>query len=242
MIENLLVCVYLPQTSFGCRVTGHCEPGAVLWDRPTSALEDHVKSGVSAMFDALPFDRVSTLTIALSVTVVTILLLLAQAVVLDKSHLSTIGYQHAGNQDVFPQHGKPSHQTTGGAKHRHKGKASETNTTSQLGSLSSLDSRTADADLRTMQLIFQYELGHTSQSTVLVILTKVQLICVAVIFFLCCFRLFMHWNFLAMSVALFANVLSAFAVSCLTDTTEFEIIADEIRGEMELNPTQRAEK
>jgi len=84
--------------------------------------------------------------------------------------------------------------------------------------------------------VFQYELGHFSQSTVLRNLSTIQMICITLVSVCCVYRFLTNLNFLALSVVVFANVLAAFAISGPSDTTELEQISEDIRsGLMMLN-------
>jgi len=88
MIENVFVCLFLPQTPLGCRVTSHCESSSVIWGNPVILKEKNSSVKYSFVYDALPHDFLSNLTISLSIATVTALLLWAQALALDKSNLS----------------------------------------------------------------------------------------------------------------------------------------------------------
>lgn len=87
-IENVFVCLFLPQTPLGCRVTSHCESSSVIWGNPVILKEKNSSVKYSFVYDALPHDFLSNLTISLSIATVTALLLWAQALALDKSYLS----------------------------------------------------------------------------------------------------------------------------------------------------------
>jgi hypothetical protein len=98
----------------------------------------------------------------------------------------------------------------------------------------------SDKYTRAMHDIFQYELCHFSQSTVLVIITKIQILCITFVSIVCAYRFFTSLNFLAASVTLFGNVVAGFAMSGPTETLELEQIAEEIRGHINMDDNNKS--
>jgi hypothetical protein len=84
ILENLFVCAILPQSAYVCKATGHCDADTIMTGY-------HVGSDENSMFDYLIRDRATSFIIAMSVVVVTILMLVAQAVTLDKTILALKG-------------------------------------------------------------------------------------------------------------------------------------------------------
>jgi hypothetical protein len=231
MIENVFVCVYLPQTSFACRVTGHCTPGAGVWDRRWVLNGGERFGSSSVVYDSLPLDKVSSVVIGLSVAMITALILLAQVVILDKSNLASSGLKHAVKQEHLSAHpndsvkARPSAAAGAAAKRKGKGKITELSLSSSAASASS------DTYLRAGHDMFQFELGHHATSTIIIHLTNVILFQVAVILFVCLIRFWSHVNFVALCVALFACVVASYVVpwSGLSDIQELEHLADNLR-------------
>jgi hypothetical protein len=271
MIENVFVCLFLPQTPLGCRVTSHCESSSVIWGNPIILKEKSSSVKYSFVYDALPHDFLSNLTISLSIATVTALLLWAQALALDKSYLSlpipkqtsstyytdvygsntTMGtslLSSGGNDSAINKLNSHNQITSSGGgaggsnKRRNKGKgsggdfcgSSDNVIHSSNGNLNNSDKYT-----RAMHDIFQYELCHFSQSTVLVIITKIQILCIIFVSIVCAYRFLTSLNFLAASVTLFGNVVAVFAMSGPTETLELEQIAEEIRGHIDMDDNKK---
>eukprot|EP00590_Aulacoseira_subarctica_P011211 CAMPEP_0172435020 /NCGR_PEP_ID=MMETSP1064-20121228/70947_1 /TAXON_ID=202472 /ORGANISM="Aulacoseira subarctica , Strain CCAP 1002/5" /LENGTH=252 /DNA_ID=CAMNT_0013183291 /DNA_START=2356 /DNA_END=3114 /DNA_ORIENTATION=- len=238
------------------------------------------------MYDALPPDMLSNLAIAISISTVTAVLLLAQALALDKSNLSLIvstsqqrsyydgqmmnttttntnnnsnntmvlsssegatfdgsnNNSKTNNTNYFSSSGIGG--GTSSQKRRNKGKGGvgsdafstwnmslggsssdnlhSGNTVRSGGGIHSSDTTTTTTTTRYYD-VFQYELGHFSQSTVLRNLSTIQMICITLVSLCCVYRFLTNLNFLALSVALFANVLAAFAISGMYFNTNWVI-------------------
>jgi hypothetical protein len=102
LLDNLLVCGILPRTSYACRATGHCPAGAQIWQLskvlyPAGITSPLRKDGAyGTAFALLAPDPVSALWTILGVTVATGVLLLVQAISLNKAYLAIMGYICAG--------------------------------------------------------------------------------------------------------------------------------------------------
>jgi len=116
--------------------------------------------------------------------------------------------------------------------------AANGSTTGTYGSNGNLNN--SDKYTRAMHDIFQYELCHFSQSTVLVIITKIQTLCITFVSIVCAYRFLTSLNFLAASVTLFGNVVAGFAMSGPTETLELEQIAEEIRGHINMDDNNKS--
>lgn len=92
VIENVILCVILPQTEYACKATGHCYKDTALLE--LNSVPGMIGATSRSMYDNLMKDYVSIIIVCLSVTLVTTLILLAQAVALDKSFLALKGYMH----------------------------------------------------------------------------------------------------------------------------------------------------
>jgi hypothetical protein len=97
LIENVVVVGIFPRTSYVCRFTGHCPPGLPLWDTTAMAnptrLNDarrHLPSGLFGIY--METDIPSAITALFGVIVVSITLLGAQMILLDRTYVSILGY------------------------------------------------------------------------------------------------------------------------------------------------------
>lgn len=108
IVENVLVVLILPLSGYACRATGHCNSGLQLWQLSTLLFpvgittplrtDGHLRND----FD-FATDYLSAILVAVSVIVVSGLLLLAQAVTLNGSYLAITGYICGEWAQVDPQ-------------------------------------------------------------------------------------------------------------------------------------------
>lgn len=108
IVENVFVAFILPWSHYACRATGHCNDGVKLWHLSSLLFPVGITSALRP--DASPrndfdenADYVSAFLVALSVVVVSILLLLAQAVTLNGSYLAITGYIYGEWVQVDPK-------------------------------------------------------------------------------------------------------------------------------------------
>ncbi len=87
--EYVIVCAIIPQSLFMCKATGHCniEPTVFEVGDPT-LIQSRSGGQVLSMFDNLIYDHLVANFITFSVMVTSLLMLLGQVVVLDRSSLS----------------------------------------------------------------------------------------------------------------------------------------------------------
>mmetsp|Transcript_22628 Transcript_22628/g.27744 ORF Transcript_22628/g.27744 Transcript_22628/m.27744 type:complete len:800 (-) Transcript_22628:122-2521(-) len=103
IIENLIVCAILPQSSYICKATGHCTLDQMIFEMnapPTVVLTSNSVHGRGRdMFDNLIQDRFVGFIIAISVLVLSAAVLICQIVSLDKGSVSFEAYNfiHAKN-------------------------------------------------------------------------------------------------------------------------------------------------
>ncbi|MGK3756025.1 MAG: hypothetical protein ACI8RD_008335 [Bacillariaceae sp.] len=112
LLENVFICAVLPRTEFACKTTGQCANKSGLLELPkvmffagiTSPLRSDYQYGSGGTGEK-PFsvgdnllrpDTVSAYMIGISVVVITLSLLLAQAATLNRSHLGITGYLAGG--------------------------------------------------------------------------------------------------------------------------------------------------
>lgn len=97
ILENVLLCVVLPQTEVVCRITGHCESGPLLWG-PTGVAGIAGRrfgkgtSFLTGSYDALSGDDFATRLIVAAVVLVTAALLAAQMTLASRTYLAIMGY------------------------------------------------------------------------------------------------------------------------------------------------------
>jgi len=97
VIENIWLCVVLPQTEFICRFTEHCEPGPLLWG-PSGitgiAGRRFGKGGslLTSSYDALLKDDYASAIILICTVAITTMLLTAQMTITNRTYLAIMGY------------------------------------------------------------------------------------------------------------------------------------------------------
>ena len=97
ILENLYVANILPWTSYACRATGHCNDGIQLWQLSTVLFPVGITTtlrtdgSASNDFNSDP-DYLASFVAGCSVIIVSVVLLLAQAVTLNGSYLAITGY------------------------------------------------------------------------------------------------------------------------------------------------------
>ena len=106
-----------------CKATGHCniEPTIFETGDPTIIQQGHVVQGYHGMFENLIQDRLVGNFIALSVIVTSMMMLLGQIVVLDRSSLSLEGYNY------IQGYGNDGHTHKRGGKRANNMSGSDTN-------------------------------------------------------------------------------------------------------------------
>ena len=97
VIENIWLCVLLPQSEFICRFNEHCEPGPLIWGPSgVSGIEGRRfgKGGsmLSNSYDALQRDDSASVIIWVSTVLITLLLLTAQMTITNRTYLAIMGY------------------------------------------------------------------------------------------------------------------------------------------------------
>lgn len=100
VVENVVLVGVLPRSKFTCRATGHCPPGPPLWELsriiyPGGFSKAKRQDGFQ-VFGFMECDSSSALLTLISVVTVSMVLLLAQAVVLNRSYLSILAHLSLG--------------------------------------------------------------------------------------------------------------------------------------------------
>lgn len=96
VLENVVLFGILPRTHFACRASGHCPAGPPLWELarvlyPGGHTQPRRLDGWN-LFHFMERDPASMTWSFLGVVIISLILLVAQMVVLNKSYLSTMAY------------------------------------------------------------------------------------------------------------------------------------------------------
>lgn len=97
ILENVFVCGVLPWSYYICRATGHCPERLQLWQLTKILFPAGITTALRNDGDirndfAISADRWAALFTAFSIVVVSVILLLAQAISLNSHFLATMGY------------------------------------------------------------------------------------------------------------------------------------------------------
>lgn len=195
ILENLFVAVILPWTGYACRATCHCQEGIQLWQLSTILFPVGITSAERADavlgkdFEDIQADYLSAVVIAFSVIMVSLMLLVAQAVTLNGSYLAIMGYICGEWSQVDPQ--KDASIKSGGAnpsqwdpKRRYKkGDFIVMNRSFWFprqayykATSTSPEGLPFDLFLQVTHDLFRNELGHPSASKLLTLSIQVHLI------------------------------------------------------------------
>lgn len=196
LFENLWVCVFLPRTGFVCRFTGHC-PNTVSTVELSKILyhvgvNTPLREDISYQndYDTGSGDWGATILTIVSVIVITIALLLAQAATLNRSYLGIMGYlagewvlvdekDPALNDGPWPSPWDPR-------RRYKKGDLISWDSPSSVASSSGVgrvvyratsntpEGRPFDLYLRATHDLFRNELGHPATSHLIAFLSTVQ--------------------------------------------------------------------
>ena len=197
--ENIFVTVILPWTGYACRATGHCQEGIQLWQLSTilnpvgitSALRSDAALGNDLDMQA---DYFAALLIALSVVIISSLLLVAQAVTLNGSYLAITGYICGEWAPIDPQteptlKNGSAHASQWDPKRRYK-KGDLVVVTRPFwfprqayykATSNSPEGTPFDVFLQLTHELFRNELGHPSTSMLMTVLIQGHLIYIALL-------------------------------------------------------------
>lgn len=285
LIDALVCCVWLPRTAYLCRATGHCPSAMTYWELTgilhpvgiTSALREdyyhhHKRHSDNVndinnyqyndshnVFESIRPDRGSALAVVLSVVLVSVLLLVAQLLTLDRSYLAMMGYL-AGEWKLVDKDELSSMNAYGAAapapwdprRRYKKGDLILYNTSSGGfsvgGGSSSSSSRKSrvymavsshppegppfDLFLRASHDLFRHELGHQSTSRILAVAFRIHAVFIALLVGLLALYLLRNDNTAALRTALVANVIALHGLVRVgtTNRAELNTVAKEIAG------------
>ena len=216
LLENLIVCAILPQSEFVCKATGHCDTDTIMTGYFTW-------SDGKSMFDFMLRDRTTSFIIAFSVLVVTVLMLVAQAVALDKTFLALkggVGLEAAGNNN---QRNFMSSATG----NRRSGK--KPGSISDIGRIGQSRWNTTQACKIQQygQLIFANELGPLSTSSILAICSYVHTLYFLFLVFVCAIYAAIGKDWYSLVLTFIAIFISTSDIA-VTEHDDFEAIAKEL--------------
>lgn len=252
IVENFFLCVIFPRTAFACRVTGHCSA-----DNPTyldlSKIFFHV--GITSplrtdysyqnQYATLQPDRGSAIMALISVVVITMSLLVAQAATLNRSYLGIMGYL-AGEWVVVNAETDPSilegsaRPSQWDPKRRYKkgDLIYENNLSSSFGKVvyratsNNPEGRPSDLYLRATHDVFRNELGHPATSHVIAFLSALQFGLVGVIILVILAYQTLDYNSASLLWTLAANLVAVYGTIgvAVPNYSEYEQLAREING------------
>ena len=215
VVENVFLIAILPRTDFACRTTGQCPNKSGLLELAkvmfhagiTSPLRSDSESYQYDDFGKKPYsvgenpfrpDVPSAYMIGISVVVVTLSLLLAQAATLNRSHLGITGYLAGGWVDVDPNASTKTNNNTNTnnisnnnksnnkkssssqpaewvpRKRYKKGDTVSYERTVYRATTNSPEGQPYDLYLRATHNLFRNELGHPATSRVVAFVSTVQ--------------------------------------------------------------------
>lgn len=269
-IENVFVCAILPHSYMVCKIANHCDPYPLLWERFGSfALDSWRISGhhgvgkdasMKTTFDSIHIDSLLKFLIVVSISLTTVVLLLAQAVTLDKSYLSNMAFlggelmERKQNQQTSPNETATISSGAGGDRqqsntNRRNKKGGGVNHGSYNNTSHNSTNSITDTDnvfpsqyqnglakinpfLKAAHLLFKYDLGHPSTSSVTAITSMVQ-----ILFTIYLFNLYLYYEaagleFMALILILAANIVATSGTCCIgvMDYREIEKLGIEISG------------
>lgn len=194
ILDYLFCCAVLPRTTYICRATGHCSPGAPVWELSKvmfpAGISDPLRGdGTSFTSNSMPPDHTYSLIFTfVGVAGVSTLLLLAQALLLNKSCLAMMGH-HVGEWKYIGPANKSSTATASSVSvpwdSRRKFKKGDLIVYPPSGSrrqqsiyratTNTPEGPPADDHMRMAHDWLELELGHSSTSPFLQVAGEIQL-------------------------------------------------------------------
>ena len=222
ILENVFVCAILPQSAYVCKATGHC-------DADTIVTRISFGSDENSMFDYLIRDRVTSIIIAISVVVVTILMLVAQAVTLDKTFLSLrgsvsseAGYNYSRNHLVTATNSHGNNRRSG------KRNLSDAGRSTSGGGRYSMNDATQGSRIQKFgQWMFANELGPLSTSSILAVCSHVHTLLSLFLVLACAIYAAMGKDWYSLVLTFIAIFISTTDIA-MTDHDGLEAIAKEL--------------
>lgn len=245
ILENIFIALILPLSGYACRATGHCNAGVQLWQLSTLLFPVGITtslrtdSNIGNSFD-YKADYLATFLVAISVVVVSALLLLAQAVTLNGSYLAIMGYICGEWTQVENPSSKTSsnHPSQWDPRRRYKkgdiivvnGSFWFPRQVFYKATSNSPEGRPFDIFLRATHDMFRNELGHPATSRILAAAVRGHLVFIAVIAAITLGNALIKGNCSnGMLAALVANLIASYGAIGLKRRTELHKLSKEIR-------------
>lgn len=199
VLENIFLVGFVPRSNFICRATGHCSAGPPLWELsrilyPGGFSKPKRQDGFQ-VYGFMESDKPSALWTMIGLVVVSMVLLLAQTVVLNRSYLSILAYHTLEWELVDKKHQQPmatpsspastpqphsSTATVWEPKRKYlKGERvyyPDASGSMYYATSNSPEGHPYDREFRGMNERFRSELGHTATSELLGELASYQLV------------------------------------------------------------------
>jgi hypothetical protein len=235
ILDAVVACVLLARTELTCHATGHCPQSPTWWELAQILYRPKEEATV---FSTLRSDMVATLVTLSSVVLITVLLLLAQLVTLEKSYLAIMGYI-SGEWKLVPD---SACGTTAPAQWdpRRRYKRGDLIVHSYPGfhpsiymaTSNSPEGRPFDLSLRATHDLFRQDLGHVSTSMVISRCSSIHRVYMMGIGILGLYYAVRGGHISSLATAVVANLIASFGLVHvgLMDHDELQTIASEING------------
>mmetsp|Transcript_10509 Transcript_10509/g.16113 ORF Transcript_10509/g.16113 Transcript_10509/m.16113 type:complete len:649 (+) Transcript_10509:135-2081(+) len=228
VVENVVVCAFIPRTSFACRRTGHCPPGPVLWELSAILYPSGITSSgqpdraFEGVFQSITPDRGTAIMTVLSVIIITGLLLLVQATTLDKSYLAIMGYISGewtvvdSSSNAMRSENQP---TQWDPRRRYKKGDLILQSSPGFGgsavyraTSNSPEGRPFDLYLRAAHDFFRNELGHPGTSYIIYMVSKAHLAFISLVCVCLGWYVWKDYNYTAMAMVLISNLIASYGM------------------------------
>lgn len=247
-IENVFVCAVLPQSFMVCKITKHCDPYPLLWERAASFSLDPWRvvgqhgigadASITTSFESIRVDSWVKFYVAASVILTTLSILLAQAVTLDKGFLSSIGYlsgesifanDEASNSPEFGDkqlNNNTNRRNKKGNSHNHKNSDNSTKVSADV------DMDELNIFLRSARFIFQYDYGHPTTSSVVSVASMFQMGFIVILINVFIYYDSVGYDSKALALTIISNVIASSATCCIgtMDFNELKRLSLELSG------------
>ena len=118
IIESVIVCAIIPQSSFMCKATGHCNIEPTIFETGDPAvIQSRLRGESISMFENLIYDHLEANLITFSIVITSSLMLLCQLLVLDRSSLSLEAHNYVQGISNNVMRTSDSVHRRGGKKH-----------------------------------------------------------------------------------------------------------------------------
>jgi hypothetical protein len=235
IVDAVVTCIFLTRTSLVCRATKHCPESSTWWEL---AMILYRPQDIKTFFSTLQPDTGATFIAFTSVIMITILLLLAQLVTLEKSYLAIMGYISGEWKLVPGSTGSVTAPSQWNSRRRYK--KGDLIIHSFPGFQPSIymatsnfpEGRPFDLSLRATHDMFRQDLGHVSTSMVISYCSSIHTMYMVGIVIMGLYYTLKGFNTSALVTAFVANLVASFGLVHvgLMDYDELQSISKEING------------